>query len=62
MRPSSARAESRACLLMLRGHGDFHCVGFSAVWRASPEFVEIRKVGEKYATFTRGFAVDGVPQ
>jgi uncharacterized protein (DUF1330 family) len=31
-------------------------------WRASPEFAEIRKVGEKYATFTRGFAVDGVPQ
>jgi uncharacterized protein (DUF1330 family) len=31
-------------------------------WRASPEFAEIRKVGEKYATFSRGFAVDGVPQ
>jgi uncharacterized protein (DUF1330 family) len=31
-------------------------------WRSSPEFAEIRKVGEKYATFTRGFAVDGVPQ
>jgi uncharacterized protein (DUF1330 family) len=31
-------------------------------WRASPEFVEIRKLGEKYATFSRGFAVDGVPE
>jgi uncharacterized protein (DUF1330 family) len=31
-------------------------------WRASPEFAEIRKVGEKYATFSRGFAVEGVPQ
>ncbi len=31
-------------------------------WRASPEFAEIRKVGEKYATFSRAFAVDGVPQ
>lgn len=30
-------------------------------WRASPEFVEIRKLGEKYATFSRGFAVDAVP-
>ena len=31
-------------------------------WRASPEFAEIRKVGERYATFSRGFAVEGVPQ
>ena len=31
-------------------------------WRDSKEFVEIRKVGEKYATFSHGFAVDGVPQ
>lgn len=31
-------------------------------WRASPEFVEVRKLGEKYATFSRGFAVDGVPE
>jgi uncharacterized protein (DUF1330 family) len=31
-------------------------------WRASPEFSEIRKVGEKYATFSRAFAVDGAPQ
>jgi uncharacterized protein (DUF1330 family) len=31
-------------------------------WRASPEFAEIRKVGEKYATFIRAFAVDGAPQ
>jgi uncharacterized protein (DUF1330 family) len=31
-------------------------------WRASPEFAEIRKVGERYAKFTRAFAVDGVPQ
>ena len=31
-------------------------------WRDSKEFAEIRKVGEKYATFSRGFAVEGVPQ
>jgi uncharacterized protein (DUF1330 family) len=31
-------------------------------WRASPEFAEARKIGEKYATFKRGFAVEGVPQ
>lgn len=31
-------------------------------WRASPEFAEIRKLGEKYATFSRAFAVDGIPQ
>ncbi len=30
-------------------------------WRASPEYIELRKVGEKYAKF-RSFAVDGVPQ
>jgi uncharacterized protein (DUF1330 family) len=30
-------------------------------WRANPEYVELRKVGEKYAKF-RSFAVDGVPQ
>jgi uncharacterized protein (DUF1330 family) len=27
-------------------------------WRANPEYVELRKVGEKYAKF-RSFAVDG---
>ena len=30
-------------------------------WRANPEYVEIRKVGEKYAKF-RSFAVDGVKE
>ena len=30
-------------------------------WRANPEFVELRKVGEKYAKF-RSFAVDGVKE
>src|ERR1700680_1897313 len=30
-------------------------------WRAKPEYVELRKVGEKYAKF-RSFAVDGVQQ
>ena len=30
-------------------------------WRANPEYVEIRKVGEKYAKF-RSFAVDGVQE
>ena len=28
-------------------------------WRANPEYVELRKVGEKYAKF-RSFAVDGL--
>jgi uncharacterized protein (DUF1330 family) len=31
-------------------------------WRDSKEFAEIRKVGEKYATFSHGFAIEGVPQ
>jgi uncharacterized protein (DUF1330 family) len=30
-------------------------------WRANPEFVELRKVGEKYSKF-RSFAVDGLPE
>jgi uncharacterized protein (DUF1330 family) len=30
-------------------------------WRKSPEFKEIRKVGEKYAKF-RSFTVEGLPQ
>ncbi len=30
-------------------------------WRANPEFVELRKVGEKYAKF-RSFAVDGLKE
>ena len=30
-------------------------------WRANPEYVELRKVGEKYAKF-RSFAVDGLPE
>jgi len=30
-------------------------------WRANPEYVELRKVGEKYAKF-RSFAVDGVKE
>ena len=30
-------------------------------WRANPEYVELRKVGEKYAKF-RSFAVDGVQE
>jgi uncharacterized protein (DUF1330 family) len=31
-------------------------------WRESKDFAEIRKVGEKYATFSRAIAVEGVPQ
>jgi uncharacterized protein (DUF1330 family) len=31
-------------------------------WRASPEFADIRKVGQKYATFSRSVAIEGVPQ
>jgi uncharacterized protein (DUF1330 family) len=30
-------------------------------WRNDPEYKEIRKIGDKYATF-RAFAVDGAPQ
>src|SRR5438067_11996334 len=30
-------------------------------WRSSAEYKEIRKIGDKYATF-RPFAVDGMPQ
>jgi uncharacterized protein (DUF1330 family) len=30
-------------------------------WRANPEYVELRKIGEKYAKF-RSFAVDGVKE
>jgi uncharacterized protein (DUF1330 family) len=30
-------------------------------WRANPEYVELRKVGEKYAKF-RSFAVEGVKE
>ena len=30
-------------------------------WRANPEYVEARKIGEKYAKF-RSFAVEGLPQ
>lgn len=30
-------------------------------WRASPEYEEIRKIGEQYAKF-RSFAVDSLPQ
>lgn len=29
-------------------------------WRTNPEYLKLRKVGEKYAKF-RSFAVDGVP-
>jgi uncharacterized protein (DUF1330 family) len=29
-------------------------------WRANPEYVELRKIGERYAKF-RSFAVDGLP-
>jgi hypothetical protein len=29
--------------------------------RANPEYVSLRKIGEKYATF-RSFAVDAVPE
>ena len=31
-------------------------------WRDSKEFADVRKVGEKYATFNHAFAVEGVPQ
>ena len=30
-------------------------------WRANPEYIELRKVGEKYAKF-RSFAVDGLQE
>ena len=30
-------------------------------WRANPEYIELRKVGEQYAKF-RSFAVDGVQE
>ena len=30
-------------------------------WRSNPEFIELRKTGEKYAKF-RTFAVEGLPQ
>ncbi|WP_342728949.1 DUF1330 domain-containing protein [Bradyrhizobium sp. B097] len=30
-------------------------------WRANPEYLAIRKIGEKYAKF-RSYAVDSVPQ
>jgi uncharacterized protein (DUF1330 family) len=30
-------------------------------WRADPKYQELRKVGEKYATY-RSFAVEGLPQ
>jgi uncharacterized protein (DUF1330 family) len=30
-------------------------------WRANPDYIELRKVGEKYAKF-RSFAVDGVSE
>jgi len=30
-------------------------------WRGSPEFKEVRKIGDKYATF-RAFAIAGAPQ
>ena len=30
-------------------------------WRNSAEYKELRKIGDKYATF-RAFAVEGVPQ
>jgi uncharacterized protein (DUF1330 family) len=30
-------------------------------WRANPEYIELRKIGDKYAKF-RSFAVEGLPQ
>jgi uncharacterized protein (DUF1330 family) len=30
-------------------------------WRARPDYIELRKIGDKYAKF-RSFAVEGVPQ
>jgi uncharacterized protein (DUF1330 family) len=30
-------------------------------WRANPEYIEARKIGEKYAKF-RSFAIEGLPQ
>jgi uncharacterized protein (DUF1330 family) len=30
-------------------------------WRANPEYIELRKIGDKHAKF-RSFAVEGVPQ
>jgi uncharacterized protein (DUF1330 family) len=30
-------------------------------WRANPEYIEARKIGEKYAKF-RSFAIEGQPQ
>jgi uncharacterized protein (DUF1330 family) len=30
-------------------------------WRANPDYIELRKIGEKYAKF-RAFAIEGLPQ
>ena len=30
-------------------------------WRNDPQFMELRKIGEKYATF-RAYAIEGVAQ
>ena len=30
-------------------------------WRANPDYIELRKTGEKYAKF-RAFAIEGLPQ
>ncbi len=30
-------------------------------WRANPEFIELRKIGDKYAKF-RSYAIEGLPQ
>jgi uncharacterized protein (DUF1330 family) len=30
-------------------------------WRAMPEYIELRKIGDKYAKF-RSFAIEGLPQ
>jgi uncharacterized protein (DUF1330 family) len=30
-------------------------------WRANPEYIELRKIGDKYAKF-RSFAIEGLPQ
>jgi uncharacterized protein (DUF1330 family) len=30
-------------------------------WRANPEYIEARKIGDKYAKF-RSFAIEGMPQ
>jgi heme-degrading monooxygenase HmoA len=56
-------------IILSRGNGSITVRGFFVwdsmekiqAWRANPEYIELRKIGDKYAKF-RSFAVEGVPQ